>query len=618
MKRWLLIGTGTALALGSATLALAAPEDLLPPSFANPPPRPAPTATATRAPVPAATATARPAPGATSAPVVQALPGAGTDPAAAAPVAGSSTLPEGFPTLAELEAMEEDEIDALLGLRPKFDIPPAARRAMEEVGVISYAEGGFARNALARQPAALVRAALNGTRGPVVSRWGHILLRRALASRLNAPAGMDPAEFATLRARALNAMGEGTVARALVQDVDAGNYTPPLSAAALDAYVATGDILGMCPVLKLQAERPETGEWELLAAICTSFEGESRNADRRLQRALGTGLAEEIDVRLAQRFAGAAGEAGRAVNIEWDGVAEMTPWRFALARALGVEVPGTLVADGRYDLNAVQIPATPLPLRAAAAERAGARGVLSAQAMVDLHSLVFAAEQLPAEQRADAVQLRAAYAAGEPAARLAAMRELWGDGSSYGKLVLTAYAAARLPVDGNAAPEDAARLITAMLAAGLDRNALRWGNAVAEGSQGWALLALAQPARRNPVEAGAVSSFAGDDASEDQRKSQFLLAGLAGLGRLAADDVAGLSEDLGVDLSRRSAWSDKIDAAAAANNPALVALLAGLGMQGTGWERMTARHLFHIVRALDRVGLGAEARMIAAEAVARG
>ena len=41
-------------------------------------------------------------------------------------------------------------------------------------------------------------------------------------------------------------------------------------------------------------------------------------------------------------------------------------------------------------------------------------------------------------------------------------------------------------------------------------------------------------------------------------------------------------------------------------------------MQGSGWDKMTARHLYHIVRALDRVGLDAEARMIAAEAVARG
>jgi hypothetical protein len=33
---------------------------------------------------------------------------------------------------------------------------------------------------------------------------------------------------------------------------------------------------------------------------------------------------------------------------------------------------------------------------------------------------------------------------------------------------------------------------------------------------------------------------------------------------------------------------------------------------------MTSVHLYHIVSALNRVGLSAEARMIAAEAVARG
>ncbi|MEM8726956.1 MAG: hypothetical protein AAGE86_15695, partial [Pseudomonadota bacterium] len=60
-----------------------------------------------------------------------------------------------------------------------------------------------------------------------------------------------------------------------------------------------------------------------------------------------------------------------------------------------------------------------------------------------------------------------------------------------------------------------------------------------------------------------------------------------------------------------------IERAADAGNPTLVALLAGLGMQGASWEQMTPLHLYHITSALRRVGLEAEARMIAAEAVAR-
>ena len=74
---------------------------------------------------------------------------------------------------------------------------------------------------------------------------------------------------------------------------------------------------------------------------------------------------------------------------------------------------------------------------------------------------------------------------------------------------------------------------------------------------------------------------------------------------------------LGVNITAESRWTRMIDQAAAVNNRALVAMLAGLGMQGASWDRMTARHLYHIVSALRRVGLDAEARMIAAEAVAR-
>jgi hypothetical protein len=157
-----------------------------------------------------------------------------------------------------------------------------------------------------------------------------------------------------------------------------------------------------------------------------------------------------------------------------------------------------------------------------------------------------------------------------------------------------------------------------MLAAGLDRNAMPWGRVIDEGSLGWALLAVAQPVSQGTVPGGAVDNFIGDDDSPEQRKSRFLLAGLAGLGRLDGGDVNPLSRRLGVNLNRATRWSQAIDLAGQYRNPALVALLTGLGMQGSGWDKMTARHLFHIVRALDRAGLNPEERMIAAEAVARG
>ncbi len=197
------------------------------------------------------------------------------------------------------------------------------------------------------------------------------------------------------------------------------------------------------------------------------------------------------------------------------------------------------------------------------------------------------------------------------------MRGLWGEQRDYGRMVLTAYSAARLPVSEDFA-DDAAPLIASMLTAGLDRNALRWADVVSDGSEAWALLAVARPDASDTVGSGSVDSFIDEFDASRPRKAGFLVAGLAGLGRLDSDDVEDFSDRLGLNFTRRSAWSEKIERAGQLRNATLVAILAGVGMQGDSWERMTPRHLFHIVRALNAAGLSAEARMIAAEAVARG
>jgi hypothetical protein len=590
----------------SSTLVLAQPKSLLPPGFDNPTPTPTP------APAPRPTAAPAAVPG-QGGPVPQPLPGT-------SPSQVNVPLPGNLPPVSELEKMDPDQLDELFGLKPKYDIPPGAQRALVKVGVIGVGEGGFPSHALEGQPASLIRAALAGTTGPLVSRWGHILLRRALASRLNAPQGMDPVEFAALRADLLNRMGEGVVARALVQDVDSANYNPQLAAAAFNAYIETGDLVGICPVEQLNGKLLDTPHWKLMDAVCAAFNGEGRRAESDLDKALSRGTAPRIDVLLAQRYAGAAGEGQKSVTIEWDDVDQMTPWRLALSRALGIDIPDKLMPKATSTLfrNDVLYPATPLLRRVDASDVAAREGILSSAAMIDLYSQLWSDADTDSGDKGDARQLREAYVAKDPKARMSAIQSLWGGTTpDYGRQVLTAYASARLPVDKDLA-DDAAPIIASMLSAGLDRNAMRWAGLVDEGSQGWALLALAQPNRQGSVPSSAVDTFVGNDKSSDQRKSRFLLAGLAGLGRLDAGDVRSFSGRLGIDLNRPTRWSQAIDMAGQYRNPALVALLAGLGMQGSGWDKMTARHLFHIVRALDQAGLSAEARMIAAEAVARG
>ena len=519
--------------------------------------------------------------------------------------------------------MTVEQIESALGLRSGSDMPAASRRSMGKLGLIDEEEGGFPAGAFTLQDASLTGAILDGNRGRLVSRWGHILLRRALASRMDAPRDVPPADFAAMRAGLLLRMGEAEAARALVQDVDPGLYSRKLADTAFDAYVVTADFTGLCPVIQGPLGARDDPRWRAQGAICSAFRGDGANAIRQLDRALNREEMDRIDLLLAQKYAGAAGRSRQAVTIEWDGVNAMTPWRYGLTIAVGLEPPERLTRGmgAQYAAVSAQAPMLGLERRAEAADLAGASGILSGAAMVDLYGQIHAAPDISGQWSQRAELLRGAYVRGDAASRLVAMQELWNSASGpvqrYSRQVLTAAAAARLPVDPQL-KDSTGDLIASMLAAGYDRNALRWGGVVEPGSQGWALLALADPRRAASADSGALDSYIDDDDSPEGRKSAFLVAGLAGLGRIDAATKASLSSRLSLDLDSETRWTRLIAGAAAKDNQAMVAVLAGLGMQGSGWDKMTPRHLYRIVEALRRVGLEAEARMIAAEAVARG
>lgn len=612
---------GAALALTSAlALAQGAPESLLPQGFNEPTPAPTPRASSP-APVPSPSARPR---AATAAPVVQPLP---STPGFSLPLTASAedrqeTAIKRLPSLEEVARMTPEDFQDLLGLKPNFDMPVGARRAMSQVGLIDESEGGLNGSVLAGQNGRLVRLALAANQGTMVSRWGHILLRRALVSRLDAPRGMSPQEFLALRVRLLVRMGEADAARAILQDIDAGNYTPDLDGVLLDVYADAADFTGICPVLATQGPVRDDAQWNVAKSICTAFRGNGAAAIANLDRYRVRGTMPRIDLLLAQKYAGAAGRSRRATTIEWDGVDDMTPWRFGLANAVGVAPPQALMdkADPRFSSVAAVAPMIGLTRRAVAADRAGAAGVLSSAAMVDLYGQLFAEPDVTGEWSDRAEKLRDAYVLESPSARLSAMRSLW-DGATtapqdYSRKVLTAYAAARVPTNADLAA-DAPALIASMLSAGLDANAMRWANLVDAGSQGWALLVLAAPTRSSQVASGDIDKFVDADQSDGSRKSAFLVAGLAGLQRIDNDTAGRYSADLRLGLGSETRWTRTIEAAVRSNDVTTVAYLAGLGMQGTTWSQMTPRYLFHIVSALRAVGFEAEARMIAAEAVAR-
>jgi len=614
---------GLALTAG-LTGVLAAQESLLPPGLdEHPAPRPRP------APTPRATAAARPVAATTGHPAAAPRPAAA--PARPAPVA--TALPDDTavtagtapaPDVDPIDAIDPAVIDLLVQKSaPKFDIPIQARRSLERVGFLAEADGGLPATATHYLSGDYVNTLLTRIQGPLVSRWGHILLRRVLASRLDTPVGMNGADWAAVRADLLLRMGEADAARALVQEVDSGFYTRELEDAAMASYLATADPAGLCPIDALTAADRDEWNWDLSRSICLAFNGsEGSPALAQLDRALKRGQANKLDVLLAQKFAGSANTTHRAVQIEWGDVDSLTPWRIGLAFATGIEPPDTLRRKdwANYALVATRAPMLSLASRAEAADVSGAAGVLSSAAMVDLYAQIAAQQEPDTTWGPLATQLRSAYVAADTADRLAAIKALWGDSSDpvrqVARQVLTAYAAARIE-PAAALDADAAGLLTSMLSAGLDANAARWAPYVAVGSQAWGILAVAAPAKLAPVGNDALNAFKSADSSDSALRSGLLLAGLMGLGRVDPQTAQGFAGRIGIDMGRKSRWSEAIDAAAASNNQALVAMLAGFGMQGSSWHRMTPMHLYHIVGALRQVGLDAEARMIAAEAVAR-
>lgn len=567
------------------------PESLLPPGFSDPKELPPPEN--------------------------KAAPATPTTPRAPAPTAAS-------PALQETTGLDEEgELDQLERPRPTnyFSIP-GDPRPVDTVGLLQPGNYGFGPQAFGRDNGAFLATLAQRIDAPLPSRWTQILLRRALLSRIAAPPAVDPVDWVAARADLLVRMGEADAARMLVQSVDVENYTPRMVEAAARAALATSDIGGLCPLVG--PARSTRTVWKLAEAMCAALEGEAARASALADEARRRGDIGGIDFRLAEKFIGSGAEARRAATLEWDPVPGLTPWRAGLAGAVGAEIPPRVLANSPLQIQAwlARAPMIPLEQRLGAASTAASLGVFSSEALVETYGLMLDQTDIAEVEGTVGDRLRTAWAHRDLARRIDALRELWREPQSprerYARLILTAGAAARIPVSADRAG-DADDLVASMLSAGMDRAAAAWSNVVAEEGDdlAWALLAVGSPRPTVDLGTGRIEDFGDSDQSPGHRRAQMLVAALAGLGRISNEDAGSLASGLGTSLSANDAWSRRIDQAAQDRAAGTVALLAAAGMQTGEWYGVPPAYLFRIVRALRTVGMEYEARMIAAEAITR-
>ena len=593
---------GGAVALALAAFAIPAigqeqaPESLLPPGFGDPPPAAAPAPTEPGAPPAGPTF----APGGE---IVQPLPSTGSP---------------------DDEQADEDEDEEDLEEAPLFDLPDAARRNPDLVGVLTKANGGFRADQWGNVSARFASTLMRDIEAPIASRWAQILLRRVLLTQAPTPGGgVEGADWVAERAWLLLRMGEADAARLLVSSVDVDRYSPKMFDVAQQTALATADPTAMCPLTTRVPATADQTSWDLARAMCAALSGDSGTASAIIDASRRRGRARGIDLLLAEKVVGVGG-GRRAINIQWDGVDDLTAWRFGLANAVNVAIPAPLFETVGPQVQAwhYRAPMIEPEQRLGPAVWAASLGVLSSAAYVDLVGAAFEAADPDDNEDALGFRLQRAYTEEDVGNRLDVLRELWtqprSDVQRYANLVLTARAAARIaPSEDHG--EDARYLVASMLTAGLDDGAARWGaiaDDLGDGDDAWALLAVGAPRRVVMLSAGRAGSYVGEQDG-DSRKGAFLVAALAGLGRLSMEDAQSLATEYELPLGLTNSWTRAIARAAAGNQPATVALLAAAGMQTRSWKAVHPAYLMHMVAALRRVGLEPEARMIAAEAITR-
>ena len=554
-----------------------------------------------------------------------------TQPAPATPVQNEQAADTSTQTETAAEggadetAVEEVSSANLVQLTPAVEYPGWARRDPWTVGAIRPSDAGLGDDAWGTTSGTFLSTLMRRMDTPLASRWLHIALRDALLAKLHAPADVHPVDWTAERAWLLLRLGEADAARLLVAGVNTDRFTPKMVQVAVQSALANADAPALCP-LEDGIRKYDANVLALVRAMCASLAGEPDNASAMIDQARRYGRIGGVDLALAEKVVGAGGNGGRSATIEWDPVDSLTAWRFGLATGTGMVIPDRLINGSPAQLRAFQARAPLLTpqQRLPSAQIAAGLGVFSSQTMVDLYSAIYDTTDPNDLSGSDAWQLRQAFVGKDRDTKLDAIRKLLGTGKDSltreAARALVARAATLVEPDAKLA-KDAPELISAMLAGGYDQAAARWIGAVgrmddADNDRCWAMLALAAPDIAD-VGTSRITSFIRRDNSRNHVRSALLVAGLAGLGRISADTANSLNRKYDLGLGHVTSWTKAIDAAAARGDGGTVLVLAGSGFQTPYFDRVPSSHMYHAIAALNRTGLGFDARMIAAEALSR-
>lgn len=466
------------------------------------------------------------------------------------------------------------------------------------------------------------------------------LMQRLLLTGAKVPVGAEPGSLIAMRAGQLLAMGDFTGVTELLKAVPGYAENSDLLRIEMDARLLTGDVARACQVTNAYVENQSSEYWQKAFIFCQALEGKGDEAQIGMSLLQELGVEDEVFYTLVEALI-AQDEAPLILRLP-----NPTPLHLALARVAKAALPTTVISSNRPSiLRSIAISPNAAPeLRLEAAERAEVAGALPVDALRQLYASIEFSNETLADPLNSAAQLggpmsrallyRATLSQNVPAAAAEALAQalkVARDGGRYASA-----ARAFLPQISRLDPTPdlvwfAPEAIRAFLIANRFKDAQGWFDLLNAAAQNDADMTAALEALM-PI--ARLSGFAPASGWTLQRLPLWWNAvkDMPGA-RDKAAVLASVFKALG-EYVPDSMWVEWVDGpshkAMLAPHPALWFLLDGaseqrrlgetvlvsLVMMGEGGpSRASPIVIEKVLKALGRVGLKAEARAIALEAV---
>jgi len=273
-------------------------------------------------------------------------------------------------------------------------VQPLQSVDVDSVGILSTAEGGLGEAMWRGTPRALIERLLPRLPAAIDSVAMHGLARRLLLSVAVPPPAEDGDQTGALlatRVELLLRMGDFEAVEALLAATPGRADDPALARIEADARFLANDNARACAIAAARIREGGDEEWQKALIFCQVLAGEHARASLGVSLLRETGVEDAVFFTLFDALLDGAGRAGDAKAAgTLDRMPAPTPLTLAMARAANVQLPAEVAASNQPSILRVVAtsPNVPVELRLDAAERAEAAGGLPVETLRQIYMAV--------------------------------------------------------------------------------------------------------------------------------------------------------------------------------------------------------------------------------------